>query len=366
MLHCPDNHVVDLDVPLFIHEASDVCHVRGDRSLPPELRFLSTEPDAARRADPAEPPPRLAIVFVIAGQSNADGSHAYADRLPPELCEAIPGAYAYRWATRDFAPLQAGVNTGYFTPQMQRWATRTNFGPEVMFAKLATQVLDADIYIVKLGLDAMPLAPMFTPAGVSGWHPALAPTPSFRPCDRQPCGEPLPHRFGLYADLVHDLAAAVRAIPGRKQFGGVLWQHGESDSADFPFFGSLPALTYEAHLRLLIASLRRDVRTLFGDDRFPFLIGKLPTHGATSPVPTWMPHSDIVEAAQERVALAEGGSWIVDTTGVARMPDGLHFSADGMLELGERYFATWGQAMQPQNWPPRDGPRAELVLVSDG
>ncbi|MDF1799687.1 MAG: sialate O-acetylesterase [Planctomycetota bacterium] len=175
----------------------------------------------------AVPPVR---VFLVAGQSNAEGSDSHAseiDSFPPFVGAGAPQADAMIWYEHD-GP--GGYTSGGWIPMQP--ATQTNIlGPELTFAKKVTQETGARVAIVKSTSGGTTLAVDWDPGNTSG---------------QQMYARTLMLLQKSLADLTS------QGIPW--QLEGVLWQQGENDMLD-PVY----VTQYGARLTALMQKLRTDL-----------------------------------------------------------------------------------------------------------
>ncbi len=101
-----------------------------------------------------------------------------------------------------------------------------------------------------------------------------------------------------------------------------LWMQGESDSRYQP-----AAAQYQPNLKRLIADIRHDL----GQPRLQFVIGLV------NPAPARFACLPPVRAAQRQVAQTTPHVSLVDTDGLTRHEDELHYDTAGQLELGRRF-----------------------------
>ena len=102
-----------------------------------------------------------------------------------------------------------------------------------------------------------------------------------------------------------------------------VWIQGETDSVTLAY-----ANAYEANLTAFIAA----VRTLFGVPALPFWIVRLTTPNSFGP------YEDTIIAAQNAVAAADPFVYIVPPP--SPLPDGVHFSAAGLVSIGQVLAAS--------------------------
>ncbi|MCY3796169.1 MAG: hypothetical protein OXG84_00050 [Chloroflexi bacterium] len=101
-----------------------------------------------------------------------------------------------------------------------------------------------------------------------------------------------------------------------------LWMQGESDSQF-----ELAASQYQRNLTRLIADLREDLSR----PALRFVIGLV------NPTPARFVHLSTVRAAQRHVAQTTPNVSLVDTDGLSKHEDDVHYDSAGQLELGRRF-----------------------------
>jgi hypothetical protein len=260
-------------------------------------------------------------VFVVAGQSNAEGYNHI--RQYREGRETFPEALRVQprilyWPGVD-SPKE----------QENRWTTLRvgesgAFGPEINFAPEIERLLPgATVTIVKFASGGTGIARSvdytdYIPA-LSGfddknrnWHP---------PTDGREAGD-------LYRSLLANIRTALSFLErsGRNvELSGFVWMQGEHE-------GSISRKMAEDYERLLtdfIRSVRRDLQA----PSLPFVIGQVNSH-------TWT-YGDIARKCQAEVCRKQERVALVETIDLPRVTgDAAHFTADGMLTLGFRFAKT--------------------------
>ncbi len=241
-------------------------------------------------------------VFLIAGQSNANG-HAPATDLPPSLQSPQADVLYYYDTLKSETP-----------PTLGPLAPRPTFGPEITFGRSM-----ADFYAGSGDKVAILQYAVGGSNLYAHWRPAATP-------DKQ---GPLLKAF--LKTVADGMAALKQANPNAKiKIEGLLWMQGEADAAAGP-----PDTTeYASNLAAIIQVFRRS----FGD-HLPVLVGRL-----SSKQSSLATHLEEIRQAQESVTAIDSDSKLIDTDSCETLPDHLHFNAQGQQALG-KLFATTMQAI---------------------
>ena len=249
--------------------------------------------------------PTACRLFVLAGQSNMAGRGRYSDladggALPPDV-----QLVAVRLDVH-LRPLEDG-----FGPELGLARTLAAEGTGPALAEYSRPGAEGRLLLVKYAVDASSLLDW-----APDWDPEAAALTGH------------PEYGALYRELL-DLVARATA-EGTSGEGcrpaAVLWMQGERDAL-FPEV----AAAYEANLAALIGALRADLDA----PGLPFLLGQV------DPPPDRYPAAGAVRAAQAAVAGTLPGVYLVDTGGLSRHADGVHYDTAGQLELGRRFARTY-------------------------
>ncbi|HYL88484.1 MAG TPA: sialate O-acetylesterase [Burkholderiales bacterium] len=233
--------------------------------------------------------PRPAIIFVLAGQSNMVGKGRIAE-LEPRL-RRQPGNVEF-----------------YLGGALKAMSAQESAGPEFSLAhELSNAMPDRQIVLIKYALDGSSLldwAPEWTAE-----RAALTQMPQFGP---------------LYRTLLYDIGTVVGNRP--IELGAIFWMQGERD-ARFP----AAAREYEANLRTLVGTLRRDLE----DPDLPFIFGQV------NPPPAAYLGVKMVRDAQSRLPRSLPDTRLVPTDDLTKLPDQLHYDTRGQVLLGQRFARTY-------------------------
>ncbi|MFN2225160.1 MAG: sialate O-acetylesterase [Anaerolineae bacterium] len=245
--------------------------------------------------------PAACRLFVLAGQSNMGGRGRY-DELPAEDVAGWEGQALP--ANVHLAAVSLGVDLQPLPEDL--------FGPELALALvLAAAYPDERLVLVKYAVDGSSLldwAPQWDAATA-----ALTGFPEFGPL------------YDKLLALVEETTAEGQPGHGCRPAAAV-WMQGERDAL-YP----QAAAAYEANLVALIEALRADL----GAPDLPFLVGQV------DPPPERYRAAAVVRDAQAEVARAVPGACLVDTEGLSRDEDGVHYDTAGQLELGRRFAKAY-------------------------
>lgn len=233
-------------------------------------------------------------LYVIAGQSNAQGFAGNADRYPQDPVgadKAIPfyykspgvGGSDHRW-------ISLGPQKGLFL--------KGYFGPEVSFAR-SLKSCGGQPAIFKFTLYSTSLA--------AHWKG--------------------PGEGGLYDEMCRELSAAIRDLERsgkRVKLSGLIWIQGESDAET----DEMSARYYD-ELSVLI----RDFRKRFGAPDLPVVLGVDEQH-------PWVRERNEVLVAQKKLDAAEELIVFCSMAGLEKF-DVSHLTPEGLVKHGERIFQCY-------------------------
>ena len=217
-------------------------------------------------------------LVILAGQSNMVG-HGSLDEF-------------------DQSAMPAGVKLFDLNPIEGR------FGPEVGFAHAFQNELQLDeLWLVKFAVGGSSLL---------AWEPQWSAERAAITDDAD--------KGALYPRLINHVNQVTQ---GREvQLLACLWMQGESDSRYEP-----AAAQYHRNLQHMIAQMRAD----FGQPEMQFIIGLV------NPSPVRFAYLSTVRTAQKQVAQSLPNVSLVDTDGLTKHEDELHYDSAGQLELGRRF-----------------------------
>lgn len=237
-----------------------------------------------------EPP----LVFILAGQSNMVGQGVTAELTADQMI--TPPNVTYLMETGE---------TGLFD--------RARFGPEVsLVPHLAQAWPDRELIFVKHAVGGTSLL-----AWAPEWDAARAELT--RNAEVGP----------LYTQLIAILDRHELRVDA--EIGAVFWMQGESD-ARYPEV----AAEYFDNLTTLIAAFRDDLQKT----ELLFVMGR------ANPSPERYTELPVVQRAQQRTADDLAAVRLIDTEGLSKRDDGVHYDTAGLLELGRRFAAAWAIEMR--------------------
>ncbi len=130
------------------------------------------------------------------------------------------------------------------------------------------------------------------------------------------------------------LDSAERALPANV----TLFDHGRSANLEQRAHRFGPELTFAQRLaevfpefETLITRLRNDLNT----PALPILFGRV------NPPPERYPARDLVNEAQEKIAVDLAFTYLVDTDELSKLDDDLHYNTEGQQALGRRFADTY-------------------------
>ena len=238
---------------------------------------------------------RQPLVFVLAGQSNMVGQ----------------GLAAELTASQAVTPSDLIL---YLDGEQAGLLGRERFGPEVSLACQLTEALpNRELIFVK---------------HARGGTSLLAWAPEWDAARAEITGNA--QAGPLYAPLIQTLDRL--GLGADAEIGAVFWMQGERDAR---FEG--PAAEYFENLGTLIAAFRRDLN----DPNLPFLLG------LANPAPEQYSELETVQRAQRRAAAEIAGVYLIETDGLTKRDDGVHYDTHGALELGRRFAEAYLGVAEP-------------------
>ena len=233
-------------------------------------------------------------VYLIAGQSNADGRASSSD-LPSQF--KVPNSRIRIFTKEGWHDLQPGLNDD---------SNRDWFGPEISFGPAMLKANPRrTVFLIKHARGSSDLGQMWRPPDSYGNHAGTL--------------------YREFMDIVRRAVGSHASIM-TSNIKGMIWMQGETDA-----WNEDPAMAsaYERNLTDLIIS----IRTELGIPNLAFSIGRISTSW------TWSggAHGELVRQAQYRVSQAIPYTMMVDTDDLSLDADEAHYSSEGQIKLGERF-----------------------------
>lgn len=223
-------------------------------------------------------------VILMGGQSNMAGMGKVAE-LKDRAVPANVKFFAY------------GPGTGGAS-------NRQRFGPEVgLWQALHRQFPDTHFLIIKYAIGG---------SSMLDWAPQY---------DAEKAKITGHARFGNMFEAMFSKVDSLTRVYDSEMLA-FLWMQGERD-AKVPAAGK----DYYPHFRSLIEAVRQRVQA----PQLPVLFG------AVNPPAADYPALPQVRRAQADIAAQVKNAWLIDTEGLPKLSDNLHYNSQGQLTLGERY-----------------------------
>jgi hypothetical protein len=259
----------------------------------------------ARRTGVVPAPGTPADVFVLFGQSNAEG-HADGTLLPTRLVGARPRSRIWVDGAQSFQAMEHGVNT-------RSYGVPASCGPELSLADELAGV-DGTIYLVKLAWPATTLGA--NPGPWNEW------------------GAGAQELYAVLRLRIGSACAALRAQGLVPRVRGVFMVQGESDCMQEEL-----ARAYRGNLTEFVQALRHDL-VVSGDaigPEVPFVLATVDRR-----LPAWFfPFAPTVRAAQRAVAATLPRCATVATESMTMQADNAHFATAGVVAMGREFAAAW-------------------------
>jgi hypothetical protein len=274
-----------------------------------DLDDIHLDPSGVNLTDPVSPPPptpKAYDVYLIAGQSNADG-RGYTNLLTGELA-AFAGTQSnvriFFANPANSDPVNPTYKTGWVAlkpgyavpPGFSGALPSDRFGFELSFGRaLAEHHPDRNIALLKVTRGGTSLSADWDPVGGANYM------------------------WQTFTNQVPAALATLTAGGNSYTIRGMIWHQGESD-------GGNP--TFQADLAQFIGA----TRAFLGLPEMPFAIGELERDDVT---PTVSSRTYQLQAMAS-VAAADPFSGIVSSAGFLTI-DGTHFDTPSVISFGQRY-----------------------------
>ncbi|MEO0651393.1 MAG: sialate O-acetylesterase [Planctomycetota bacterium] len=259
-------------------------------------------------------------VFLVAGQSNAEGLDAEAsdvDSIPAYVGSAAPQEGVRFWYETDAAPLSSN---GWIDlqPELQRGI----FGPELTFGRRLSESISAPLAIIKSTRGGTSLAIDWAPDATTG-----------------------DQMYQRTLTLVQSALASLDAEGVAWELAGVLWQQGSNDMLNPTF-----AAAYGANLAALIERLRSDL----SEPDLAWYVGALSDKSIWG-VDGARANMQILREQQLQVVAADPRVHFVPTSHLAfkfnvpQLKPHFHFGTEGTLQLGEAHADAYLESIGQPN-----------------
>ena len=178
------------------------------------------------------------------------------------------------------------------------------FGPEVGFARSLTDHMKLDnLWLIKYAVGGSSLL---------AWEPEWSAERAALTDDAD--------KGALYPRLISHVKQVTAGVNVRVL--ACLWKQGESDSRY-----ETAAAEYHENLPRLIQRMRSDL----DQPEMQFIIG------LSNATPAGFTYRSLVQSAQKQVAQTVPNVSLVETDGLTKLEDDLHYDTAGQLELGKRF-----------------------------
>ena len=251
-------------------------------------------------------------VFIVAGQSNADGRAPIA-----ELPEYLADGYQY---------LQFNNVTMRSDGKFKRKSFKKNFSFCDVTNHYIEQALQDKFYVVKCALGGTAIAPGQYPRK-KRHHPIWYADPEWLKENsayrRDTIGHSLALSLAVGMKDSHDVTLS--KIKRGYDVKAILWHQGESDAK--------AGASYYDNLKTLINYMRSQVVEATGNDKYrnlPFIFGSVP-HSSKL-------FSRQVEEAQKRIAAEDPNVYMIDLSDAKLQDDRLHFGGAWAEYFGKLAF----------------------------
>lgn len=229
-------------------------------------------------------------VFILGGQSNMDGT-GKGEELPEEYVVAPKNSMIWDNKKKKWVKLR----TDSFSERR-----KFKFGPEVAFTHLlAKKYPKHTIAIVKT-----------SGGGTKLWKHWLP-------------------EQGMYKAFLRNMNNALDELKSKGtpyEICGMLWMQGESDAETLEW-----ANAYEENLKVLY----NDVREQTEKPNLPIVMGRI-SIGLLRETPWVFDFTEVVQAAQDRVAKADKNVRIINTDKLETLKDNTHFNSESNIWLGKK------------------------------
>ncbi len=267
-------------------------------------------------------------VYIVAGQSNADG-RALMEEMPPEIhryiesngAENIKMSYCYGSVRntlglfRSYVPMSEGENSD-------------KCGFDAVLYSMIADSADNPIYVIKESKGGTAIDTACESAKNLYWNAspqwlADAGMAGYDPMTDTTNGRSL--LLQLEANIDSCISTTLSSMPDGYEFKCIIWHQGESDRAQ--------GERYYSNLKALVEHLRHHIAQKTGDESYltlPFIAGGINKDSRQ--------YNEHVENAKIRLAGEDGNFHYIDLDDCElRSDDNLHFNGNG-ASLAAKYF----------------------------
>ncbi|MCB0515991.1 MAG: sialate O-acetylesterase [Chitinophagales bacterium] len=249
----------------------------------------------------------IASVYILIGQSNANGGGLNGDNISSNLPQALQGPLyqVYTWNnwTSSFEILQVGVNNRFPTN-----IPDSRFGTEIRTGIRVRSYRKEPFYLVKYAVGGTSLAPDNRVNPKSDWSPNA--------------GELFDDFSVQYRNAINNLTSLGK-IPLLK---GVIWIQGEADAQNLN-----DANAYYNNLYLNADSLFNRLARLTADSYFQFILS-----GLNNTVP--FPYFNKINQAMINTATQSPNIHYISNIGTSLQADNVHYDAEGFKRLSNKIY----------------------------
>lgn len=261
-------------------------------------------------------------VFLVAGQSNADG-RAPITSMPQYVQDYVSkgGSPYCQWSYCNGIDATWNKYAGKFTAYVPYGdnSTSNRVGFDAIVYHLLDEALKERYYVIKQSRGGTAIDPRCSSTGNLWWC-----------CDSAWLSTASPRSgHSLALEFTQNIGLCIDNVLSKLQQGYeiecILWHQGESDRTQ--------AASYMANLRQLVAYLRQYLVDKTGDNRYktlPFIAGTVNPKSAQ--------YNAVVEATLWSLAQEDENFHVVDLSDCPLLSDNLHFDAKGCQTVASRYF----------------------------
>lgn len=268
-------------------------------------------------------------VYIVAGQSNADG-RALMDEMPPDICR-----YVELKGTPDimmsYCYGSIKNRLGVFVPYIPRYEgdKKGKCGFDAVLYNLIAESAKIPFYVIKESKGGTAIDTLCRSSQNLYWDAepqwlARAGMASYDPETKTAEGKSL--LLQLEANIDSCMKSSLSAIPEGFEFKCIIWHQGESDRAQ--------GKRYYANLKALVAHLRNHIAESTGDESYrslPFIAGGVNKDSRQ--------YNEDVERAKIRLAAEDSNFHYINLDDCdLRDDDCLHFNGKGAMRAAGHFY----------------------------